>query len=300
MKKLLVNKTNLRLDKFLVDELDFSRMKVKKMIEKELVLVNDSVAKANYKIKLNDEVTVYELPVEEISIEPVDLPINIVFEDSDVLVVNKDTGMVVHPSHGHYDDTLVNALLYHCDDLSEINGVKRPGIVHRIDKDTSGLLMVAKNDIAHNSLVEQLVEKTVTRKYVALVHGVIPHDFGKINAPIGRDPKDRKKMTTVESGKSAVTHFKVLERFEDFTLIECVLETGRTHQIRVHLKFIGYPVVGDPAYGRRKVIGKNGQFLHAKTLGFIHPASNEYVEFDSELPEYFSEFLSELEMENVD
>ena len=294
MNKLIIKETGMRLDKFLSEELSFSRSTIQKMITEEVVLVNDLKTKANYKIKVDDVISYEELPEINIDILPVDLPINIVYEDDDVIIINKDTGMVVHPAHGHYDDTLVNALLFHIKDLSLINGVKRPGIVHRIDKDTSGLLMIAKNDEAHQSLVKQLQEKTVERRYMTLVHGVIPHEFGKINAPIGRDPKDRKKMTAIDGGKAAVTHFKVLERFEEFTLLECRLETGRTHQIRAHLKYIGYPVVGDPMYGRRKVIGDDGQFLHAKTLGFDHPTTNEYVEFDSELPKFFTDFMESI------
>ncbi len=294
MNKLIVEEKGIRIDKYLTETLDFSRSTIKKMITDGYVLVNGESVKANYKIKLGEEITYEELPEEEIDILPVELPLNIVYEDEDVIIVNKDTGMVVHPANGHYNDTLVNALLFHIKDLSLINGVKRPGIVHRIDKDTSGLLMVAKNDKAHQSLVAQLQDKTVERIYITLVHGVIPHEYGKINAPIGRDPKDRKKMTAIEGGKEAVTHFRVIERFEDFTLLECRLETGRTHQIRAHLKYIGYPVVGDPMYGRRKVIGKDGQFLHAKTLGFDHPRTDEYIEFDSELPEFFSSFLEDI------
>ncbi len=294
MNKIIVKEKGMRLDKFLSEELDFSRATIQKMIIEEVVLVNELKTKANYKIKVDDVIEYTELPEVIIEINPVDLPINIVYEDEDVIIIDKVTGMVVHPAHGHYNDTLVNALLFHIKDLSLINGVKRPGIVHRIDKDTSGLLMVAKNDTAHQSLVEQLQDKTVVRRYMTLVQGTIPHEFGKINAPIGRDPKDRKKMTAIYGGKEAVTHFKVIERFEEFTLLECRLETGRTHQIRAHLKYIGYPVVGDPMYGRRKVIGKDGQFLHAKTLGFNHPRTNEYIEFNSELPKFFTDFMDSI------
>ncbi len=294
MIKINEEKNNVRVDKYLAEVLDFSRSTIQKMIAEQLVTVNGEVVKANYKLKTNDEVEYSELPEENIEVLPVDIPIEIVYEDEDVIVVNKESGMVVHPAHGHYDDTLVNALLFHIKDLSTINGVKRPGIVHRIDKETSGLLMIAKNDLAHQSLSSQLQDKLVERKYVTLVHGIIPHEFGKINAPIGRDANDRKKMATVEGGKEAVTHFKVLERFEEFTLVECRLETGRTHQIRVHMKFAGFPVVGDPIYGRRKVIGKDGQFLHAQTLGFDHPRTDEYMEFESELPEFFTKFLENL------
>jgi 23S rRNA pseudouridine1911/1915/1917 synthase len=224
------------------------------------------------------------------------MDLDIVHEDDYVIVVNKPSGMVVHPAPGSMSGTLVNGLMAQAKNLSGINGVLRPGIVHRIDKDTSGLLMVAKNDLAHESLVNQLVEKTVTRRYIALVHGVIPHDTGTIDAPIGRDPKDRKKMTVIEGGKHAVTHFKVLRRFKDFTLIECRLETGRTHQIRVHMKYIGYPLAGDPQYGPRKTIGgEHGQFLHAAILGFDHPKTGEYLEFSTPLPSYFEEALESLE-----
>ena len=202
--------------------------------------------------------------------------------------------MVVHPAVGNYSGTMVNALMYHCKDLSGIGGVIRAGIVHRIDKETSGLLVSCKSDLAHKSLSEQFLNKTVKRKYYAVCHGEINHNFGKIEAPIGRDPQNRQKMAVVEGGKHAVTHFKVLERFNGFTLLELQLETGRTHQIRVHMAYIGFPVCGDPLYGPKKVIGKNGQYLHAKTLGFIHPRTGEELEFDSPLPDFFEEFLEEL------
>ena len=219
------------------------------------------------------------------------MDLDIYYEDSDVIVVNKPKGMVVHPAAGHVTGTLVNGLMAHCKDLSGINGVLRPGIVHRIDKDTSGLLMVAKNDKAHEHLVNQLVEKTVTRKYKALVHGNIGHDYGTIDAPIGRDSKDRQSMTVVENGKHAVTHFHVLERFNEYTFVECRLETGRTHQIRVHMKYIGFPLVGDPKYGPRKTLEINGQALHAAILGFIHPTTEEYLEFEAPLPADYEQLL---------
>jgi 23S rRNA pseudouridine1911/1915/1917 synthase len=218
--------------------------------------------------------------------------LEIYYEDADVLVVNKPRGMVVHPAPGHTSGTLVNGLMHHCTDLSGINGVMRPGIVHRIDKDTSGLLMVAKNDMAHESLVNQLVAKTVTRRYKAIVHGVIPHDKGTIDAPIARDKKERQSMTVDENGKHAVTHFQVLERFKDFTLVECRLETGRTHQIRVHMKYIGYPLAGDPKYGPKKTLDMNGQALHAGILGFDHPRTGEYIQFEAPIPEVFEETLN--------
>lgn len=286
----------IRLDKLLVEiNPERSRSQVQLWITKEHVTVNDEVVKANYKCQQDDEVT-WSIP----ELEPLDLtaeniPLSIIYEDSDLLVVNKPKGMVVHPSAGHQSGTLVHALLYHCNDLSGINGVERPGIVHRIDKDTSGLLVVAKNDYAHVHLAEQLSEKEVTRKYEAIVHGEISHEVGLIDAPIGRDPKDRQKMGIVDNGKPAVTNFRVLKRFPDYTHVECVLETGRTHQIRVHMKYIGFPVVGDPKYGPRKTLDTNGQALHAKTLGFIHPTKKERMEFSVEAPAYFHETLEYIE-----
>ncbi len=230
-----------------------------------------------------------------VEIMPEDIPLDIAYEDSDVVVVNKPRGMVVHPAPGHASGTLVNALMHHCKDLSGINGELRPGIVHRIDKDTSGLLMAAKNDKAHASLAAQLKDHGVTRKYVALVHGNVSHDQGTVDAPIGRDPFDRKMYTVTErNSKHAVTHFAVLERFGDYTLLELQLETYRTHQIRVHMKFIGHPLVGDPVYGRSKGIKMDGQALHAKVLGFIHPSSGEYLEFTADIPQDMEELLASL------
>ena len=222
------------------------------------------------------------------------IKLDIVYEDEDVIVVNKPSGMVVHPAPGHTHGTLVNALLYHCNSLSNIGGDVRAGIVHRIDKDTSGLLVACKNNMAHKSLSEQLKEKTTTRKYIAIVTGSISHNLGKINAPIGRDPDNRQKMAVVENGKSAVTHFRVQDRFKNYTLLELELETGRTHQIRVHMAYIGHPVLNDPLYGTKKQTTPFGQYLHAKTLGFKHPRTGEYMEFDSELPQEFVEKIEEL------
>jgi 23S rRNA pseudouridine1911/1915/1917 synthase len=271
---------------------DWSRSKVQQWIKDQLVTVNDQHVKANYKCSAGDIVVVRLPEPEPLYVEPENIPLDIYYEDADVLVVNKPRGMVVHPAPGHMRGTLVNALLAHCHDLSGINGVLRPGIVHRIDKDTSGLLMVAKNDMAHQALVDQLVKKTVTRKYKAIVHGVIPHDYGTIDAPIGRDKRDRKKMAvTEENGKEAVTHFRVLERFRQYTFIECQLETGRTHQIRVHMKYIGYPLAGDPQYGPKKTLPIDGQALHAGVLGFIHPRTSEYLEFEAPLPPEFERLL---------
>lgn len=294
------NNIDIRLDKFIKDNTDnLSREYIQKLIDEGYVLVNGKeVTKCSYKIALNDEIIVTFKETEDLNVEPQDIPLDIVYEDKDVIVINKPQGMVVHPAPGNYKNTLVNALLYHCKDLSSINGVKRPGIVHRIDKDTSGLLMVAKNDYAHNFLAEQLKDKTASRTYVALVHGIVHVKKGIINAPIGRDPKSRVKMAVVKNGKEAITEFTVLKYYKDFTLIECKLKTGRTHQIRVHMDYIGYPLVGDPLYGRRKLKYGNKQYLHAKELSFIHPTTKERVTFTTELPEYFTKFLNELEKKN--
>lgn len=284
-----------RIDKVIstLDE-EWSRTQVQQWIKEGNVLVNGQKIKTNYKCSLNDEIEITIPDPELLDVIPEEMDLDIYFEDKDVLVVNKPSGMVVHPAPGHLTGTLVNGLMAHCKDLSGINGVLRPGIVHRIDKDTSGLLMVAKNDMAHEKLVNQLVEKTVTRKYRAIVHGVIPHDFGTIDAPLGRDTKDRQSMTVVDNGKHAVTHFHVIERFKDFTFVECQLETGRTHQIRVHMKYIGYPLAGDPKYGPKKTLDINGQALHAGILGFNHPRTNEYLEFEAPLPREFEEVLEQL------
>ncbi|MEN8699382.1 RluA family pseudouridine synthase [Bacillus infantis] len=284
-----------RLDKAvsLLNE-ELSRSQAQQMIKDGLILVNGEGTKTNYKCSANDRVEVSFPEPEELDVIPEEMDLDIYYEDADVLVVNKPKGMVVHPAPGHPSGTLVNGLMAHCKDLSGINGVLRPGIVHRIDKDTSGLLMVAKNDMAHESLVNQLVEKTVTRKYQAIVHGTIPHDYGTVDAPLGRDPKDRQAMTVVDGGKHAVTHFHVIHRYKDFTHVECQLETGRTHQIRVHMKYIGYPLAGDPKYGPRKTLELGGQALHAGVLGFVHPRTGEYMEFEAPLPEYFSELLEKL------
>lgn len=287
-----------RLDKALVDLLeDKSRAYILKCIEEEKVSVNGKIEKPSYLLKENDLITYEPLEEKKLSLEGQNLNLEIVYEDEDVAVVNKPKGMVVHPAAGNYENTLVHGLLYELEDLSTINGVARPGIVHRIDKDTTGLLMIAKNDKASLSLTEQLKAHTCKRTYQALVYGTIQENKGKINAPIGRDQMDRKKMAVTKNGKEAITHFTVLKRFKDFTLVECALETGRTHQIRVHFSYIGHPLVGDKVYGRRKVIGDEGQFLHAKTIGFLHPSTGQWMEFDSELPEYFKVFLKQLECE---
>ncbi|KEP27926.1 RluA family pseudouridine synthase [Bacillus zhangzhouensis] len=288
--------TSERLDKFLsMTEPEWSRTQVQQWVKDGLIEVNGKQVKANYKVQAGDQIKVEIPDPEALDVEAESMDLDIYYEDEDVLVVNKPRGMVVHPAPGHVSGTLVNGLMAHCNDLSGINGVMRPGIVHRIDKDTSGLLMVAKNDMAHESLVNQLVAKTVTRKYTAVVHGIIQHDTGTIDAPIGRDKKDRQSMTvTKENAKQAITHFDVLERFQDFTVVECRLETGRTHQIRVHMKYIGYPLAGDPKYGPRKTVDFNGQLLHAGVLGFDHPRTGEYIEFTAPIPADMQAFIDSL------
>ncbi|MCJ1656554.1 RluA family pseudouridine synthase [Staphylococcus sp. NRL 16/872] len=286
-----------RIDKLLSEfNGEWSRSQIQDWIKEGLVTVNGKVIKSNYKVKMNDDIVVTEKEVVEADIQPENLNLDIYYEDEDVAIVYKPKGMVVHPSPGHYTGTLVNGLMYQIKDLSGINGEIRPGIVHRIDKDTSGLLMVAKNDIAHRGLVEQLMDKTVKRKYTALVHGNIPHDYGTIDAPIGRNEKDRQSMDVVDNGKDAVTHFNVLEHFNDYTLIECQLETGRTHQIRVHMKYIGFPLVGDPKYGPRKTLDIGGQALHAGVIGFEHPVTHEYIERQADLPQEFKDLLEEIRL----
>lgn len=284
-----------RIDKVLAEIIpDKTRSAIQLWIKDGYVLVNDEAVKTNYKVQEGDEIKITEPELQELDVVAENIPLEIVYQDPDVVVINKPQGMVVHPSAGHPNGTLVNALLYHIHDLSGINGKIRPGIVHRIDKDTSGLLMVAKNDLAHEKLAAQLKDKTSIREYVALVHGVIPHEKGTIDAPLGRSKVDRKKQDIVDGGRDAVTHFRVLERFKDFTLVSLTLETGRTHQIRVHMKYIGYPVAGDPVYGPRKTLPGNGQFLHAKKLGFKHPKDNEMMVFEKEIPEIFEETLNKL------
>ncbi|MFC3929060.1 RluA family pseudouridine synthase [Streptococcus caprae] len=292
--ELIITEAGARLDKALADLTDLSRSQANEAIKEGTVLVNGKAAKAKYAVKVGDVIT-YELPEEEV-LEYVaeDLPLDIVYEDADVAVVNKPQGMVVHPSAGHASGTLVNALLFHIKDLSGINGIIRPGIVHRIDKDTSGLLMVAKNDQAHQALADELKAQKSLRKYLAIVHGNLPNDRGVIEAPIGRSEKDRKKQAVTAKGKPALTRFHVLERFGDYTLVEVTLETGRTHQIRVHMAYIGHPVAGDPAYGPRKTLAGQGQFLHAETLGFTHPTTGELMTFTAPVPAIFQETLESL------
>lgn len=284
-----------RLDKFLSEKKpEHTRSYLQNYIKSGDILVNKEVVKPSYLLNHGDEITICIPEVEESPILAQDIKLDILYEDKDVIVVNKPKDMVVHPAAGNKENTLVNALLYHCDDLSGINGVIRAGIVHRIDKDTSGLLVACKNDHAHQDLSKQFSARSVKRRYIALVHGQIPHNHGRIHAPIGRSKDNRKLMAVVEDGKDAITNFTVLERFQDYTLIEARLETGRTHQIRVHFQYIKHPLVGDLQYGPKKTAFTNGQFLHAKTLGFIHPTTKEELTFTSELPDYFTDFLEEL------
>lgn len=288
----------IRVDKFISDETDrFTRSSIVKLIEENAVQINGQNVSKNYKCRIGDEIVIHIPKAKPMEAMPENIPLDIVYEDNDLLVVNKPKGMVVHPAPGNEDGTLVNALLYHCkDSLSGINGVIRPGIVHRIDKDTSGLLIVAKNDSAHLSLAHQIKEHSFHRAYEAIVRGNIKEDSGTINQPIGRHYKDRKKMAvTARNSRNAITHFTVIDRFSSFTHVRCVLETGRTHQIRVHMAYINHPIAGDTVYGVQKALSKlNGQCLHAKEIGFMHPSTGEYMEFTSELPRYFTEFLSAL------
>ncbi|HEP4673164.1 TPA: RluA family pseudouridine synthase [Streptococcus pyogenes] len=280
-----------RLDKALADLSPLSRGQANDQIKQGLVLVNGQQKKAKYTVQAGD-VICFELPKEEVlEYQAQNIPLDIIYEDDTLAIINKPQGMVVHPSTGHPSGTMVNALMYHIKDLSSINGVVRPGIVHRIDKDTSGLLMVAKTDAAHQALAEELKAKKSLRKYLAIVHGNLPNDRGMIEAPIGRSEKDRKKQAVTAKGKEAVTRFTVLERFGDYSLVELQLETGRTHQIRVHMAYIGHPVAGDPLYGPRKTLSGHGQFLHAKTLGLTHPMTGKEMIFTVEAPEIFQKVL---------
>ena len=275
---------------------DLSRSQLQKLISQGMVEINGEKVAAKYKIKQGDYVYLTIPDPVELTANPENIPLDIYFEDEDVIVINKPRGMVVHPAEGNYSGTLVNALIYHCKDLSGINGVMRPGIVHRLDKDTSGLLMVAKNDLAHNSLAVQLEKRQIIRRYLALLHGNIKEDAGTVDAPVGRDPHNRQKMTVTDrNSRVAVTHFKVLRRFGQYTLVELRLETGRTHQIRVHMKYIGYLVVGDPKYGPNKPhFNLDGQFLHAHILGFQHPRTGRHLEFKAPLPDVLENILTKL------
>lgn len=289
----ITDNNNIRIDIFLANNTEYSRSKIVKNIKNGNILVNNKEVKNSYILKQDDIITINEIEEEVMDVNPEKMDLDIVYEDDDVIVVNKANGVVVHPAPGNYHGTLVNGLMYYSNSLSDINGEFRPGIVHRIDAYTTGLLMIAKNNRAHEILAKELEEKKTTRKYIALVWGVINTDTGTIDAPIGRDINDRKKMAVTSlNSKEAITHFKVLERYKNATLIELKLETGRTHQIRVHMNYIGYPVVNDPVYGKRQMFDNTGQCLHAKELGFIHPTTNKYMEFTSEIPECFNNILN--------
>lgn len=289
----VIENDGIRLDKYLIEKLSLSRSKIQKLIDNDNILVNGKKQKSSYVLKLDDLIEIISTESEYTDILAEDIPLDIVYEDEYLLVVNKPSGMVVHPGCGNYSHTLVNALMYHCKHLSSVNGEIRPGIVHRIDADTSGLLLVAKDDNVHNDLAKQISEKSVIRKYICLVHGVINEDTATIDAPIGRDKRNRKKMcVTGDNSKEAITHIRVLERYKDSTLIECILETGRTHQIRVHMEYINHPVVNDPVYGYKKMDDSEfGQMLHAKEIGFIHPVTKEFIDFQVDVPIKFREIL---------
>lgn len=296
--QLTAEKSGERIDKFLGGTLEgLSRSYIQKLLKEGNITVDSKAVKANYKLSEGDQIEVLIPDPEILDVLPEDIPLDILYEDDDILIVNKPKGMVVHPAPGHPNHTLVNAVMYHCGaNLSGINGVIRPGIVHRIDQNTTGSLLVCKNNHAHQILAEQLKEHSITRRYHAIVHGNLKADTGTVNASIGRHPTDRKKMSTKASnGRHAVTHYKVLERFGNYTYIECELETGRTHQIRVHMASIGHPILGDDVYGPAKCpFHLEGQTLHAKVLGIVHPTTGEYMEFDAPLPEYFVELLEKL------
>lgn len=282
-----------RLDVFISESLnELSRSLVQGLIRDGQVLVAGKTAKPSYRVKIGDEVQVEVPRAQEIKIQPQDIPLPIIYQDEDVAVVDKPKGMVVHPAHGNWDKTMVNALLYHIRDLSGINGEIRPGIVHRLDKDTSGVMVVAKNDVAHRNLAEQIRIHSINREYIALVHGMLQENLGRIDAPIGRSPKDRKKMAVIKDGREAVSDYEVLQRYQEYTLVKVKLHTGRTHQIRVHFAYIQHPVVGDPLYGsKRKNLNLDSQALHAWRLGFNHPRSQEYMEFTSPVPQYLQDII---------
>lgn len=293
--EVLPEQNRVRIDKLLSTlNPQFSRTQVKTWFDRQLVKMNDEAVSPNYKCCTGDEIKWTVPEVESDVIEKENIPLDIVYEDQDILVINKPRGMVVHPAAGHPSGTLVNALLYYTDQLSMLNGVERAGIVHRLDKDTSGLLIVAKNEQVHQKLAGQFAAKETERRYEAIVHGIIDHEQGLIDAPIGRDPKDRQRMGVGDHGKAAVTHFSVLQRYQDYTHVTCQLETGRTHQIRVHMKYIGHPVAGDPKYGRRKTLDIDGQALHAGKIGFTHPSAKEWMVLQTEPPEVFQKLLVQL------
>lgn len=294
--KITVTENKERLDKYLANNTEYSRSTITKMLEKDYITVNDKLEKASYKVKENDIIDIKEGFIEESDIIAKEMPIDIVYEDEDIIVVNKPSGLVVHPGSGNYDNTLVNGLMHYTNTLSDINGEERPGIVHRIDKDTSGLLLIAKNNKSHAILTEYFKNhQNIKREYIALICGKFPHESATIDAPIGRDPKDRKKMTvTADNSKNAITHLKVIKKYQDYTLVSLVLETGRTHQIRVHMNYIGYPIYNDPVYNTKKCTGF-GQFLHSYKMDFIHPITKKEMHFEAPIPEEFQNFIDALD-----
>lgn len=294
--KITVTKNKERLDKYLANNTEYSRSTITKMLEKDYITVNDKLEKASYKVKENDIIDIKEGFIEESDIIAKEMPIDIVYEDEDIIVVNKPSGLVVHPGSGNYDNTLVNGLMHYTNTLSDINGEERPGIVHRIDKDTSGLLLIAKNNKSHAILTEYFKNhQNIKREYIALICGKFPHESATIDAPIGRDPKDRKKMAvTADNSKNAITHLKVVKKYQDYTLVSLVLETGRTHQIRVHMNYIGYPIYNDPVYNTKKCT-EFGQFLHSYKMDFIHPITKKEMHFEAPIPEEFQNFIDALD-----
>lgn len=297
MKIVVNNKNNERLDKYLSEHLDYSRSIITKMIEQNDIVVNGNPTKASYKIKLGDTIEIIKEYVATTDIEPTPMELNIVYEDEHIIIINKPSGVVVHPGSGNETNTLANGLLYYTQHLSDLNGEERPGIVHRLDKDTSGLMLIAKTNQSHTILSEEFKKHNVKREYVALLNGILPHNKAKIDAPIGRDKQNRKKMAvTAENSKNAITHLTVLKRYKKHTLVSLALETGRTHQIRVHMNYIGYPVFNDPVYAHQ-VIKEYGQFLHSKNIDFVHPITKEKMHFESDLPAYFREYIDTLEEE---
>ena len=295
MIKVVSDKENIRIDKYLASILDYSREYIGRLIDSKLVLVNDKIVKASYKVALQDEIVIHDeqMKVED-HIEPVKMDLDIVYEDEYLMVINKPSGLVVHPGAGNYNNTLVNGLMYYTKHLSDVGGSTRPGIVHRIDKDTSGLLLIAKTNQIHEILADDFKNKRIKREYIALLDGVFKNGSATIDAPIGRDKQNRERMAVVEDGKHAITHMKVLKRYDGYTLVSCVLETGRTHQIRVHMAYIGYPIHNDPIYSKKEA-DSFGQFLHSYKMNFIHPITKKEMEFTCPLPKYFEDFLKELE-----
>ena len=295
-----VKEANERLDKYLANNTDYSRSTIIKMLDGGFINVNNKQEKASYKVRENDIIEIKDGFKEETDIVPVKMDIDIVYEDEDLMVINKPSGLVVHPGSGNYDNTLVNGLMHYTNELSNINGEERPGIVHRIDKDTSGLLLVAKNNKAHAILTEYFKNhENIKREYIALLCGVFPHDSATIDAPIGRDPKDRKRMTvTADNSKEAITHMKVIKKYKEFTLVSCLLDTGRTHQIRVHMNYIGYPIYNDPVYNTKKAT-EFGQFLHSYKMDFIHPITKKEMHFESPLPKTFQDFIDSLDKDQI-